>query len=347
MEQPELLATLTAVWALFLLGASAFFSSSETALVSLSPQKAKRLALKNPSLSQDLLGWIGNPHELLTLILIGNTFATVLFAASVSALAIQIFRLYSPSLINWITWILETMAVVIFGDMAPKFFARAQPEKTSMAVLPWLSRIRSFLGPVMKLSAVVTFFLPGFKGARAGGVLTFSMTELRAMLEEGSAAGSVSFEFMGMMQRVLETNDRRADEIMTPIDRVDLIDLDAKKGKDPPTRDFLLDLIIENGHTRTPVRQGGHVTGFIHSDDLLPLLLNDDGRNLQKFVRQAMDVPRRQSVADLLQNFRRSGVYLGFVQDEKERVIGIVTLEDVLEEITGEILDEYDLGGIK
>ena len=94
---------------------------------------------------------------------------------------------------------------------------------------------------------------------------------------------------------------------------------------------------------RTPVKRKGEFVGFVHSDDLMPSLLYDRREDLNRFIRKAMEVPADRRVSDLLQDFRASGVHLGFVKNQNGSVIGILTLEDVLEEITGEILDEYDV----
>jgi CBS domain containing-hemolysin-like protein len=121
-----------------------------------------------------------------------------------------------------------------------------------------------------------------------------------------------------------------------------MVDLDiaARRSTD---RDLQIDLIIENGHTRTPVKEHGAIIGYIHSDDLLPLMLRDTRKDLKSLVRSAPHVPHDRRVSDLLNDFSSSGIYCAFVVNAKNAVEGFVTLEDVLEEITGEILDEYDV----
>lgn len=342
MFQVNLVIAIGLVCSVLFLLASSFFSASETALVSLSPQKAKRLALKSPNLTQDLLGWLGNPQELLTLILVGNTFANVLFATAVTSLAVHIMETQSPTLVEWISWLCETAVVVILGDMAPKFFARAHPEKTSLRVLPWLSRLRTLFRPALSLFLSIGFFFPKSKIPSYGHGLMFSLDEFKSLLEEGQPTAGMSEDSVGMMQRVLDIKHQKAEDIMTPMDKVDLIEINPK-GKPLRDRDLLLDLIVEEGHTRTPVKWNEQIVGYIHSDDLLPLILEDPEKDLTRMVRRAMDIPNNRPVSELLIDFRKSGNHLGFVRDDRNEVVGIVTLEDVLEEITGEILDEYDV----
>jgi CBS domain containing-hemolysin-like protein len=129
---------------------------------------------------------------------------------------------------------------------------------------------------------------------------------------------------------------------MTPIAKADVIEVDPI-GKPPRPHDFLIDLIVEEGHTRTPVKREGRIIGYVHCNDLLPFLLTGRTGDLLQLVKPAMHVPHDRRVADLLQDFRQSGKHMGFVADAAGTVVGLVTLEDVLEEITGEILDEYDI----
>jgi len=325
---------------LFLLGLSAFFSAAETALISLSPQKAKRLALKNPSLAQSLLAWLQNPQDLLTVILVGNTFATVLFASTFTFVSIGFLTHVSGHAVKWIAWIVETIAIVILAEMAPKFLARSNPEKMSLLILPILARVRKLFFPFLWLLSFLKFLFPR---QDVKDVLIFSIHELKAVLEEAQVHGSGVESQLGMMQKVLEINDRTAQDIMTPLEKLDYVEIDSQ-GKSPKDRELILDLIIEQGHTRTPIKWKGNFIGFIHSDDLLLLVLSDEKKeDMVKKVRKAMDTAADLPVNQLLQEFRTSGVYLGFVRDRNKKLIGIVTLEDVLEEITGEILDEYDI----
>jgi len=329
---------------ILLLCSSGFFSASETALVSLSPQKAKRLALRNPGVAQALLGWLKKPHELLIVILVGNTLTMVIFAALITTMAVRTFSNFPPLTIEILSWFLQTVCLVILAEMAPKFFARVHPEKTSIFVLPWLSRFRTILRPLLILfSNLMNFRSPPSKATTSGNVLTFSMEELKALLDEHEEGESgPPSESLNMMQSVLEIYDRRAESIMTPLKKVDYVEIDSLNKKIPDT-ELLLDLIVEMGRTRTPVKSKGKIIGFIHSDDLLPLVLHGELKDLTKTIRKAMDVPTDRRVSDLLQDLKISGIHTGFVRNKRNEIVGLVTLEDVLEEITGEILDEFDV----
>jgi putative hemolysin len=336
-----LIGIVASLFCLFVVG---FFSAAETALVSLSAQKAKRLALQDPSLIAPLKGWLDRPHELLTMILVGNTLATVMFASVITGLGVAVFRTMSVSLVQWVTWGLESIVVVIIGDIAPKFFARANPEKTSLLVLPWLSRFRDLFAPFMASLSFLGFLIPKLKSPPVGDMLAFSLEEFKNIIEETQTELGTSGDSFSMMHRVLDISDRKAVDIMTPMDKVDLIEVDPP-GKSRRESDLLLDLAIEGGHTRTPVKQQGEIVGFIHSNDLLPLVFKNMPSDLLKLIRKGIDIPYGRKVNELLADFRANGVHAGFVRNSTGEIIGLITLEDILEEITGEILDEYDVGG--
>jgi len=322
---------------------SGFFSAAETALVSLSPQKSKSLALRNPGIAPYIIRWLREPRDLLILIISGNTLCTVLVAAWVTSLAFQFFPFFSTSQIEIVGWILETVVLIIFAEMVPKFVARANPEGAAVFVLPWLFRLRKIFRPFRKfITAITTWVSWGNLRLPPDQTITFSSDEIKALLEERETGPAISFESLPMVERTLELQDRQAQNIMTEIKNVDLIEIDPP-GKSPLSRELLIDLIVENGRTRTPIKFQGKIIGFIHFDDLLPLILKDEGNDVLESVRGALDVPAARRVADLLQDFKTSSVHMGFVRNEPNEIIGIVTLEDVLEEITGEILDEYDV----
>src|SRR5207244_4177609 len=115
--------------------------------------------------------------------------------------------------------------------------------------------------------------------------------------------------------------------------KVDFVEVDPP-GKPPRDRELIMDLVVEQGHTRTPIKKEGSIIGFLHSGDLLPYVIHDrGGGDLTGLVRKAFSVLADRLVADLLQDFRTSGFHAGFVVDSAGAIIGLVTLEDVLEEI--------------
>jgi CBS domain containing-hemolysin-like protein len=254
-------------------------------------------------------------------------------------MAFQIFHHLPRSQVELVGWAVQTILIVVIGEMAPKFLGRIYPETISFFALPWLARMRSLLMPVLRPAfKIMGAFSPAWSDPAVGSLFTFSMEELRQLLEEDQARGDAQKDSLTMMQKVIEINNKVVREIMVPIQNVDSIDIDSSKG-----RDRIIDSMIEHGHTRTPVRRNGRFIGYIHAHDLLPLVLGDRKQNLEDMVTPATMFRDDMQVSELLQVFRTSDVHIGFVKDATQAVIGIVTLEDVMEEITGEILDEYDV----
>jgi CBS domain containing-hemolysin-like protein len=325
--------------ALFLLGASAFFSAAETALVTLSAQKTKHLAIQNPKLSNHLIGWLARPHELIIVLLTGNTIAVVMFAALLTSFALKTFPNVPPHYIEATGWFFQTTLMLIIGEMAPKFLGRIYPEEITLFSLPWLARVRRLCAPLVKIATrIIAYVVPSWMSKPIDSYVTLSIDELRLLLEEAQPGTAPQKESLTMMQRAIDITHKTAAEIMTKIENIDYVDLDA-----PIDRDDLIDLMIENGHTRTPVRKNKDFVGYIHTHDLLSLIIEDQGRDLAYLVLAAHTIGPAMKVSEILQTFKTSSVHIGFVRDKENAVVGMVTLEDVMEEITGEILDEYDV----
>src|SRR5262249_7568814 len=158
-------------------------------------------------------------------------------------------------LLDFYAWVIGTASILIVGEMIPKFIARAYPERTSLVVLPWLSSLRRFTLPVLDfLMKPLTTLFPRLS-TPSGSIFTFTLEELKSVLEEDRRGRTGKDESMDMIQRSLEIHDRRAETIMTPLSKMDFIEIDPP-GK-PRSPDFLIDRIVEEGHTRTPVKRGG------------------------------------------------------------------------------------------
>jgi len=325
--------------AFLFLVAAGFFSAAETALVTLSPQKTKHLALRNPKLAGHLTGWLTKPHELIVVILMGSTLSVVLFAAFTTSAALRVFEGFSRSRIEGVSWLAQTVLMTILGEMAPKFLARLHPERISLFALPLLAATRQIMAPFLNIvTKAIGYFMPAWVTPPVGPMLTFSMDELRLLIDESRPRNIPQADSLTMIQRALDLNNKSVQEIMTKMDTVDFLDLDAVQNQDRA-----LDLIIENGHTRTPIRRGGEFIGYLHTHDLLSYIIDDREQKIESKIIPAHALALDMKVSELLQIFKQSGVHIGFVRNPNGGMAGIVTLEDVMEEITGEILDEYDV----
>lgn len=265
--------------------------------------------------------------------------AVVMFAAILTSFSLKMFPGVSPRLVETIGWFAQTSLMLIIGEMAPKFLGRIYPEKITLFSLPWLARVRRLFSPLIKIATrIIAAVVPSWMSKPVDSYVTLSIDELRMLLEETPSTSAPHKESLTMMQRAIDITQKTASEIMTKLENMDFVDLDANID-----RQTLIDLIVENGHTRTPVRRNKDFIGYIHTHDVLSLMLEDQGRDLAYMVLGAHTINANSKVSEVLQIFKSSSVHIAFVRDDKQSVLGIVTLEDVMEEITGEILDEYDV----
>lgn len=321
----------------FLLGLSAFWSGSETALTSLSKYRVKRLMVTNKPLSGVLGQWLKSPYHILTTILVGNTLTNLVISALATLIMLSAFPALPERVSEFITWVVLTTLILIFGEITPKVYSRANPERVTLFALPALSRLvewtRPLSWPVRKLQE--TFpklnLLPISKLAFLG------LEEMRGLIAEADSAGVLAKDTSQMLERVLSLGDVSVSKIMTPVDRMEAVDIDQEHEK-------LLDRITETGRSRVPLYHGSrqNIAGFMHTKDLL--LIWKKGRRFSgEMVHPAYFIPPEKKVYDLMKEFQSGQTHMAFVRDQFGVVTGIITLEDILERIVGDIVDEYDL----
>jgi len=238
----------------------------------------------------------------------------------------------------WITIVsvLFTLAYFVFVEAMSKTFAVLHSDRVAIGLAPvvfWLARI--LRGPTRALIAFANILLPG-KGLREGPFV--SEEEIRSMAEVGSQEGAIEEEEKEMIHSIFEFGDTVVREVMTPQPDVVAVDVSG-------SLDEVLDLVVRHGYSRIPVYKEDldEVVGIVYAKDVLrELHSGTDGRTLRDIARRAYFVPESKKVADLLREMQREKVHVAIVVDEYGSVAGIITLEDLLEEIVGEIADEYD-----
>ena len=324
---------------LFLL--SAFFSGSEVALFSLDYRKVKNNVISNPLIGRYLLHLLEYPRRLLVTILIGNTIVNV--AASIIAVSIAMdfaaTSTLSTSLILTIQIVLLTIFIVIFGELVPKVWASKNPLTFSKIVafpLYWINIIiypvAESINEIIKLSvAKITF------NKSKSAILPEEISELANISRE---KGTIIDEEHGLINGIVGFRSVDVHEVMTP--RVDMISIAHDTDFDE-----ILKIITSSGHSRIPLYEDNldQIIGILYAKDILPYLRNEDLRkqlSLTKIARKAMFIPKTKMINDLMREFQAKKTHLAIVVDEYGGTAGLVTLEDILEEIIGEIRDEYD-----
>jgi putative hemolysin len=226
---------------------------------------------------------------------------------------------------------------VVFGELIPKSYAAAHPLVTSLR----LYSVVRLVNGIFSLPIAVFVSLAGLVTKRFGAKATFAVAnhaedEIIELLEEAEESGAIEEEEKEMVASVFEFGDTIVREVMTP--RADLEAVPIESSLTDVAR-----LVEESGHSRLPVYEGTDDTilGIVHAKDVLSALL-DGGKGLREIMRPALFVPESKPVHDLLQEMRQKKAQMAIVQDEHSGTAGVVTIEDIVEEVMGEIVDEYD-----
>ncbi len=315
---------------LILLLLSGFFSSAETALFSISKVKAIHLA-KEKSLANALIKKMkDDPHRLLSTILIGNNLVNVAASALATALVMGLVSSNTRAAVGIATMIM-TFLILIFGEIFPKSIAtRNNVLIARFVIFPiyWLSIL---FYPII----VFLNFIPKLTG-KIKRKPKVTEEELMTMVEVVEEEGEIKEEERELIHNIFEFDDTNASEIMTPRADMFVIDIDEK---------FNLEEVIQSGFTRFPVIEGDidHVIGMLNIKDLfMHQATKSDMIDVRKFMMKSYFVPENKKLDSLLKQFKIRKQHMAIVVDEHGGVSGLITLEDALEEIVGEIIDETD-----
>ncbi len=311
-----------------LVALSGFFSASETALFSISMAKAVHLAKQKGRANELIKAMKSDPHRLLSTILIGNNIVNIAASSLATALTIEQVSSHAVGIATGAM----TLVILIFGEIFPKSVAtRNNILIARLVIIPlfWLSKL---LWPLI----LFLNFIPRMT-ERLQRKPKVTEEELLTMVEVVEEEGQIKEEEMELIHNIFEFDDTSASEIMTP--RADMFVIDVNK--EPDLRE-----IYKSGFTRIPVIDGDidHITGILNIKDLL--LHQTTGPqpvDIRKILREAYFVPEHKKLDSLLQGFKRRKQHMAIVVDEHGGVAGLITLEDALEELVGEIIDETDI----
>ena len=311
---------------------SALISGSEVAFFSITPADRELLDDNNPR-QRKILDLLKEPDHLLATILISNNFINIGIVILSTFLMNGIFdtAAWGP----WMTFIIEILAItgilLLFGEILPKVYANASKLKFAQAVTPLLSGIHKILHPIStRLSKTMNRINIEGRGPQ------LSVNDLEQALELTADENSNEDE-QRILKGIVRFGSTTVKEVMTP--RTSVIAIDIKS-----SYTNTLDHIIESGYSRIPVFKESldQVKGLLYVKDLLPHIDAADQFEWQKLMRIPFFVPESKKIDDLLKEFQQRRVHLAIVVDEFGGTSGVISLEDVLEEIVGEISDEFD-----
>lgn len=317
--------------ALLCLVMSGFVSGSEIAYFSLTPQQLDEIA--ETSRGKKVVALLEAPEKLLATILIANNLVNVTIVVLCNFALGPIFDGMSAVASFVLQTVLLTFLILLFGEILPKLYANNYPVSWARFAAGPLGAIMKFFSPMSSTLVRSTSLVNRVVTKRAHNITT---DELSQALEIAQGASGDDKE---MLEGILRFGDTTAAEIMTP--RIGITDLEVTM---PFER--VMEIVLESGYSRLPVCRGtqDEIVGVLYSRDLLPFISSGtpEGFRWQTLLRRPYFVPESRMIDDLLEDFRKLKIHLAIVVDEYGGTQGIVTLEDVLEEIVGDINDEYD-----
>lgn len=333
------------VLALCLVGI-AFFSSSEAAIISVNKIRLRHLAEKGSSRAKALQRLFQRHDRLFATILLLENLLIVAASTITSWLAVRIFAAHGESTTTalLLSALLVTGVVVLVGELTPKTFASQNAESYALAVAVPLDWIVALVWPMVWIFTAATNGILGVINRLFRRDLTLvtpyvTEDEIRMLLDVGQEEGVLQHEETQMIHSIIELGDTTVREIMVP--RIDIVAL-----PEDATFDDAVRLAIHQGHSRIPVyrESSDNIIGVLYVKDLLAFLQADERPHQlpTAYVRPAYYIPESKPVDELLEEMRRAKIHLAIVMDEYGGTAGLVTIEDVLEEIVGEIHDEYD-----
>ena len=326
-----------------------FFVAAEIALVSIRRSRVEQLVEEKRPGARRVQRLLMDPGRFLAVSQLGLTvigfLASAFAAVSLSqGLARQleaagVSASTADGLALLIVTVLLALFTIVFAELVPKTLALAHPERFALTLSAPLDVLGRILSPLVRLLTSVTRGVMRLLGVDVSTEAQITAEELRLIVERGGEQGVLEAEEEQMINAVIELGGRRIHEVMVP--RTAIAALPASSSFDEA-----IDTIIEEGHSRVPVYETSvdEVVGILYAKDLLPFLKStaDVRPDLRALLRAPVFVPESMSIDDLLHEFQRRKVHIAIVLDEYGGTAGLVTIEDLLEEIVGEIQDEYD-----
>lgn len=318
---------------------SGFFSASETALTSFRSVDLERLDEKKNKRQMELLKkWLKNPNEMLTGLLIGNNIVNILASSIATVVTIGIMGSTSKSSIA-IATVGMTIVILIFGEITPKIIAKKQSFAIAKTVIIIIYILTFVTKPLIKIMITISKFIGRIFGIDLSNEdLMITEEDIISFVNVGEAEGIIEEGEREMIHSIVGLGEKIAREVMTP--RTSMLAFEGNR-----TLDDVWEEMLENGFSRIPVYEDtvDNIVGIMYIKDILEVIKT--GKTdvpIKEFVRKVYYVPETKAIIDILKEFRTLKVHIAMVLDEYGGVVGLVTIEDLIEEITGEIRDEFD-----
>ncbi len=320
---------------LVLLALSAFFSSAETALTTVSRIKLRTLAESGNKRAKIALQVTDDMPKMLSAILIGNNIVNISASSLATILAIDLFGSYGAGIATGTM----TILVLIFGEITPKNMATIEPTNMALSCTRVIFILMNVLTPVIFLvNHLVSGLLRLLGVSKDTAKAVMTQEEFRTIVDVGSESGVIEKEEKAYINNIFDFSDTSVKEIMTP--RIDVAAVNVNWSYEK-----LMSVFQKNMYTRLPVYEGesDHIIGILNMKDLLlPGKNRKSSFSIRTYLREAYYTFEQKNTSELFNELRKDHISMAVVLDEYGGLAGIVTLEDLLEELVGEIRDEYD-----
>jgi len=319
---------------IFLTIVSVFLSASETSIIGINKIRLRNLVKtgrRNASTLQDLIG--KKLDKAIVTILVGNNFVNVAISSIATAILVHF---YGPKVGVIVSTFCVSFFILVFCEIAPKIFAVQHSERTALFVAPLMKILLGIFGPIAsfftKLGNLIIRLLGGSPAKRSPLV---TEEELRLMIEVGKEEGVLTDEERKMLYRIFEFGDTMVLQVMKKKEDITAVDVNA-------SQEELLNKCLEEGHSRIPIYEGSidNIVGIVYARDILYIMRNQQLFIMRDLIESPYFVEPTKRVNELLREFQLKKIQIAIVIDKDRKTQGLVTLEDLIEEIVGEIEEE-------
>lgn len=317
-----------------LIALSGFFSSSETALTSVNQIRLRQRATEGDKKSMTVLKLLEKPQDVISSILIGNNIVNIASSAVATVFFTQLFGASGPV----VATVVMTILVLIFGEVLPKTAAQQQPEMISRKVSRPISRITTIFKPVVFLLTALSGLVTKWLFSHVDEAPTITEEEFKALVEVGEEEGVLQREERAYIDNVLDFSSATASDMMKPRTSVVALDVEA-------TEEEIFELLKDNRYSRIPVYEDSidHIIGILYMKDVVRLLAQGEAIHLREILRDPYFIGESAVADRIFRELKARNLSIAVVVDEYAGTSGIITMEDILEELVGNIDDEYDL----
>lgn len=314
---------------------SAYFSATETAFTSVNRIRIKNLANDGDKKAREVLSLTEKFDSMLSTILVGNNIVNIAMSAIATVLFMELYPVYGATIATAVI----TVIVLIFGEISPKSLAKENPEKFAMFSVPFLKFFMVLLAPVNWIFGCWKKLLA--KLFNADGVNPITEDELLTIVEEAETEGGIDTDQSELIQNAIEFNDLEAWDVLTPRVDIKAVEIDE-------TQDEIAELFLSTGFSRLPVYEDDldNIVGVLNQKDFHNYIRGTD-TPVSEYVKPVIFVAGSMKIAQLLKRLQTVKTHIAIIVDEYGGTSGLVTMEDIIEELVGEIYDEHDAAALQ